>query len=185
MNKSLFCFVFLVFSAMIYGDTDASLKYRTAGFFPVNHRVKHIYEEAIPNYQLEFSQSISSNIALWANTDLFHNYGRVNHCGTSKIHAVNFSLGPKLLYSFSHHINLYVGIGPSIARIYVRNGSRCGNHHEHRWALGGILKSGLEVSVYRNLFLDIFADYLYQPVHFHETVDMGGLKIGLGLGARF
>ncbi|MGK5594677.1 MAG: hypothetical protein ACSNEK_04885 [Parachlamydiaceae bacterium] len=185
MSRSLFFYIFFIFSAMLHADTGASLKYRTAGFFPVNQLVKHIYGDVIPNYQLEFSQSISPKIALWANADLFHEHGKVGHCGTSKIYAVNFSIGPKLVYPFSNNFNLYVGIGPNIARICLRNGSRCGPHHDYKVAFGGILKSGVEVSVYQSVFLDIFADYLYQPVDFRETVDIGGWKVGVGIGAKF
>jgi hypothetical protein len=37
----------------------------------------------------------------------------------------------------------------------------------------------------RNVFIDVFADYLYQPVNFETHVDIGGFKIGAGMGIKF
>ena len=41
------------------------------------------------------------------------------------------------------------------------------------------------IEFFFNLLLDVFVDYLYQPVHFSTRIDIGGFKIGAGIGYKF
>ena len=79
----------------------------------------------------------------------------------------------------------YIGIGPSFSRIWLKNKPRCSHDTISKWAVGGVLKTGVYYCINRYVFMDIFVDYLYQPVHFEKHVDIGGVKVGLGIGAKF
>ncbi|EFB42452.1 MULTISPECIES: hypothetical protein [Parachlamydia] len=188
MNKKTFRkqLVFLIYLLMPFlAHAEMAIEYRTAAFFPSNHLFRHIYGDLGPNYQLEASKCVCSNVALWANTDLFIKHGRIRECGPSKVKLVNLSFGPKLIYPLSSRVNLYVGLGASIARICIKNKVHCESNSAYKMAAGGVFKSGMNFYLCQNLFLDVFIDYLYQPIHFHRTIDIGGIKVGAGIGTKF
>jgi hypothetical protein len=51
--------------------------------------------------------------------------------------------------------------------------------------VGGIAKTGCQIFVTPNFYFDIFADYLYLPMGFHNVSDIGGLKTGIGFSGRY
>lgn len=60
----------------------------------------------------------------------------------------------------------------------------CTHETLSKWVAGGVLKSGMYVWINQCAFVDLFVDYLYQPVHFETHVDIGGVKVGAGLGVE-
>ena len=55
----------------------------------------------------------------------------------------------------------------------------------HKQAVGGIVKFGFYVEPVKHLYIDLFTDYLYQQIHFSKWMQIGGLKVGGGVGFCF
>lgn len=164
----------------------SSIEVRTAAFFHTSKRFRNIYGDVGGSYQLEGATNIYNCIDGWANLDWsiqdgesigFRNFTRVN--------ITNLSLGIKIPYSLCERLTVYGGIGPSFSIIWLRNNSHFHHKHASKFAFGGVLKFGIIYCISTNVFLDLFADYLYQPVYFEKHVDIGGFKTGLGAGYKF
>lgn len=79
-----------------------------------------------------------------------------------------------------------MGAGPSFGRIWLKNKPHYReDERTTKTVFGGVVKSGIYYTITDCLFLDLFVDYLYQPVHFDKHVNIGGVKIGAGIGVKF
>jgi len=163
---------------------DTTIEFRTAAFFPTDNLFRHIYGTAGPSFQFEGAYRFCGCYQGWINLDLFTKTGHVKHCGKTTIDIYNMSFGPKYLYPIYNCVDAYGGIGLSLARVHINNHS-CGNGKESKLGVGGILKSGINIYLDYNLVLDVFCDYLFQRARFRQNVDVGGFKLGAGIGVRF
>ncbi len=89
---------------------------------------------------------------------------------------------------------MYLGAGGSVAFVRIIDHSEfVKKHRSKNRAFGGILKSGIQYIFKNRAFLDFFAEYAFQKVHFSskkENVEnfdacLNGLKVGIGLGLYF
>ncbi len=194
MNKKKFKILFVALFAQVLpllGSLDTSLEIRAAGFYPSSSRFKDIYDEVGMSYQIEGSIKLHQFVYGWFNFDRYSKKGQTLEFGNpTKVTIDNISFGVKLPYRLTEQFSPYIGIGPTFSRIRLKNKSPCPNlggddEYAKKWATGGILKTGVYCYLRSDLFIDIFMDYVYLPVHFEDTVDAGGLKVGIGVGAKF
>lgn len=173
---------------------ESSLEFRVAAFFPMDDRFTRIYGDVGVDYQIEYSTTIfcCSCLEAWVNLDWYPKHGHVRDCGSSDIDLLNLGVGLKSSFCMCSCFYPYLGIGPSFGWVWIDNRMKCCDQchkkkdHDSEFAVGVLVKSGLLYYFGCNLFLDLFVDYLYQPVHFHHRhVDVGGFKTGLGLGVCF
>ncbi len=172
-----------------------SIEVRAAAFYPSGHTFREIYGNVGLSLQVEAARTLKNhnNIGIWGNVEwIFMDGKRRGPCGSSSVDMFDVSFGVKGIgYFFEDALLLYAGIGPEVGFVYIENKIRCcsGCHtnkqHRSRAAIGGILKTGANVRLSSIFNLSLFADYSYLPVHFNQTHNMGGGKIGGGLGARF
>lgn len=200
--RSLIFNLFFVFSLATIQTTYAlhlenNLELRAAAFFPSSHLFKEIYGNVGTNYQIEantrFNDYHIPSYCLeciiipetFVNFDWYTKKGRsVGFKDPTRISIADVSLGGKLSFDLCHSFSPYAGIGVSLSRIRLKNKSHCTHEEVSKLAWGGLVKSGIKYEINCDLFLDLFVDYLYQPVHFHKTEDIGGFKIGFGVGTK-
>ncbi len=187
MNNVLFrIFLILLCLTLCPLFAQSSIEIRAAAFFPSSTRFKEIYGNVGASYQLEASTKLYNCLDGWANFDWFSKHGKsVGFNDPTRVSIANFSLGIKFPYQLSKQFTVYIGVGPSLARIWLKNKSQFGHKNPSKLALGGVLKTGLYYFISKQIFIDVFVDYLYQPVHFEKTVDIGGIKTGIGVGVKF
>ncbi len=163
-----------------------TLEVRSDGFFHSFRRFRRIYGDVSASYQVEGSIQCDKNMALWTNFDWFGKHGRsIGFRDPTRVDIANISFGIKIPYCITQNIIAYVGIGPSLFGIWVNNRLFRREHEKvSRFALGGILKSGINYFITEHIFLDAFVDYLYQPVYFEKFVNIGGVKVGGGIGIK-
>jgi outer membrane protein len=171
-------------------QTDSELKnsieIRADAFFPSSHLLRSIYGRVGPSYEIEACRTFNSIVTGWANFDVHFASGGIAHCNTStKLWLINGGFGVKFPYQISSNIGVYLGAGLSFGGIWLKNKSRCDNEKISKFAMGYVAKSGFIFSLHRQVFLNLFADYLYQPVHFNRHVNLGGVRTGIGLGYNF
>ena len=189
MNKAIFR-IFLVFLCLslcpIFAEFQNSIEIRSAAFFHSSKRFRDIYGTVSGNYQIEASTKLYDCIDGWANFDWFSKHGKsVGFNDPTRVSIANISLGIKFPYQFCEQFTPYIGIGPSLSRIWLKNKSQCSRETVSKLAIGGVLKTGVYYFINRHIFIDVFVDYLYQPVHFETNVDIGGIKTGVGVGFKF
>jgi hypothetical protein len=188
MNKIAFkiFLIFLLVNLYPLMATETSLEIRSAAFFHSSHRFREIYANISGSYQLEASIKFNDCFASWANFDWFAKRGKSEGLhDPTRVNIANISFGIKFPYQFCEQFTAYVGIGPSFSIIWLKNKSQCGHERPSKLAVGGILKTGVSYFISSCVFIDLFIDYLYQPVHFERHVDIGGIKTGAGLGFKF
>lgn len=187
MDRKVFiCFFLSLIQLFFLQANENSLEIRSAAFFHSSERFRHIYGNVGGDYQLEGSNKLYNDVDGWANIGWFSKYGHSEGLSDpTRVNIVNISCGVKFPYRFSDKFTGYVGIGPSLARIWLKNKSHCGHGNASKWAIGAVLKTGVNFLITERVFIDVFIDYLYQPVHFKTDVDIGGIKTGLGLGVKF
>lgn len=160
---------------------DISVELRSALFIPSSERFRAIYGNFGRCQELQIS-----NQNVWINFDWFSKNGKSIGLGDpTHIRIANVSLGWKFSRPLSKELITYFGLGESLGAIRLKNQSQCDNEDLTKAAFGIVAKSGIYFFFNRSLFMDAFVDYLFQPVRFETRVNVGGLKIGIGLGVRF
>ena len=164
---------------------EGTLEIRTSAFVPFSKRFSDVYGDVGASVGIEATGKICGCYNGWIDLDFFPKSKRQGHCCKSQIDIYNASFGINYFIPISCGIQAYIGIGPSISRIHIKNHSYCCKSERiSRVVVGGIIKTGVYFDLCDPFYLNIFADYLYQPIHFHHTVDLGGIKAGIGLGIR-
>lgn len=168
---------------------QTSVEVRTDAFFHSSELFRKIYGNVGVSYGVEASTELMNCWCLdgWANFDWFSKKGESTGCegDSTRVHIGNISFGVKYPFQIYNCLTAYAGLGPSFSRIWLKNHSNCTKEKQSRFVCGGILKTGVCYYFYECMFLDVFVDYLYQPVRFHRYVDIGGFKTGAGIGIVF
>ena len=129
----------------------------------------------------------------WINFNWFPKSGQpMGMEGSTHLNRFCLNFGLRGALELASHWTISAGIGPSVGWIYISDTvnpaismlqplqSSCSKF--------GVGVVGQLRSVYAfncNLFLSVVGEYLYLPVRFVQSVDVGGIKAGLGLGYRF
>ena len=204
MNKilSLIC-VLCGLSQLRAAEGDVSTRYglnktegRAAAFVPASDTFREIYGDLLLSLQIEQARvwETHPNLEVWGNLEwIFANGNGTPSCGTTRLDILNVSIGAKAIGAvYRDWIYLYVGLGPDLGITWIQNSvDCCRSCHESQSSsnckvgIGGIAKSGCQVFLSPHFYLDFFADYLYLPMHFQNTQDIGGVKAGVGLSGRY
>jgi len=171
----------------IFSSCDNTIEFRSAAFFLSSERFQNVYGTIGIDYQIEVSTPLKECVVGWTNGAWISKQGRADACNDrTKIDIVNISLGIKVPYQLNDYFTVYLGIGPSFSNVWINANSQCNGDFDSRLAIGGVLKSGINCSLTPCVFIDLFADYVYQPVRFRKGWrDVGGLKTGAGVGIKF
>ncbi len=164
---------------------ETSLELRPSAFFHSGKRFREVYASVGPTIGIEVSKRFCKRYAAWIDVDYLKEKSDENGCCKTSLGILNTSLGVRYLYPLGCLCELYVGIGPTFSWVDLKNHTCCGHEHFSRLAVGGVVKTGLYYRFYRDYFIDVFVDYLYQSVHIGHSIDIGGLKLGIGIGTQF
>lgn len=169
----------------LFAVQETRLEFRSAAFFPSSKLFREIYGNAGVNFQIEAATELCNFVELWSNLDWFSKKGHsVGFHDPTRVKISNYSLGFNFVYPINCRFALYVGAGPSIGTIWLKNRLHHGKEKTSKTVIGGVFKAGLYLTI-DNFFIDLFIDYLYQQSHFHTHVDIGGVKTGAGIGIFF
>jgi outer membrane protein len=192
--KGFLFLALIVFSAGLkanQGTNQGTLQLRAAAFFPSSNVFRDVYGRAVGDYQIEAGMKVSCLWELWANMSEFKKRSSRHGC-RSNCEVTNFSMGLKYIFPMNAKVLVYAGLGPVFGKVDLlqRSCGREGQRHRIKSAFGLVLKSGMRYTFYQTIFIDLFADYFYQPVHHQRLRDdrlrgVGGVKTGAGLGFAF
>lgn len=163
-----------------------NFKIRPYLFVPHTKLYRNIYGKIGGGVQVEFEKTMSDHGSFWINLDgLFKRGHSIGLCQKTRISTISLSSGIKYCYEYNKRLQLALGIGPSIAGIFIKDQSVCCPNKNSKCSGGFVIKTDLHGFIHDRVFLDLFLDYTYQHVHFNKNINVGGTKIGLGIGWTF
>lgn len=188
MNKFLFIIPAFLASFSAYAEAypfNGGVEARAAAFIPTSDAFRRIYGTASAAFAIEAVYKLKNPLFGFANIDWLSKDGRsIGLHNFTSLKTLNTSFGLKLAHPFWENCYPYIGLGPNISVVWIHNHSHCAKE-QSKASVGLVAKSGLYIVLPKQLFLDVFVDYLYQPYNFSKHADIGGFKIGLGFGGRF
>jgi opacity protein-like surface antigen len=169
---------------------------KVSSFFPSSKIIRGIYSDAIPYYELEVAKPFCNDWQVWVSLGYLSNKGYAMGCNNkTSFRLIPITLGLKYLCSISDSMDLYAGAGACWSFFKNKDHSSFVYKNISNNALGGLFKLGFIYHVKKNIFIDIFTEYLCQHFSFkhhyehHYTLrhnlNMSGFKIGGGLGFNF
>lgn len=165
---------------------------RVAAFRPTSRRFREIYGQWGAEFQVEASKLICGPYYGWFNVGWYPKDGHsIGLHDKTRIDLVPIRFGAKYMFCLTPKLNGYVGLGATLTYLSIHDHSHT-IRHTTRWGAGGIVKTGLRYAIMQCLFVDLFADYSYEPFSFNskhhikrKDADVGGLMLGAGLGYSF
>jgi hypothetical protein len=171
----------LLFAEMDTIHTDV----RVAAFYPQDSLFREIYGNWQIDYELEVGKLFLKNYEAWANINWMRTSGHSSLGNHTSFQDLNFSIGGKYVFKFGTLKKFYLGLGINDAWVYVHNQYNYVKKRVYKNWIGGVAKMGFYVEPVEHLFIDVFIDYLYQQIRFADWQQIGGLKLGAGLGFCF
>lgn len=187
MNKWLLTCAILLFVATGRAELfEPTLKFRVAAFFPTSERFRDIYGSSIADYQFEATALLPNRYRGWVNVSWLGCSGRSDrlHFHTT-VDMTNTSIGISIPHQISENFSAYAGIGPSFGYVGVRNKGTNWYRNESKFDAGVLVKSGVVYDISCHGLVEFFIDYLYLCSTYRTQVNLGGLKIGGGIGWAF
>lgn len=159
---------------------------RGSAFFPAKEQFRKAYGDVNGTYGVEADIDLPCDNHLWLNFDQFSKHGNAHGSRHSQMCLSTFSIGLKRFASLNCWSSAYLGLGVSLSSVYFKHCFDDCRKTDRRGSIGVVAKSGVIVDLWCDFFLDVFADYYYQPVSYrHRTTNVGGLRTGAGIGYRF
>lgn len=166
------------------------LKFRAAYFYPIEGLFREIYTRNLCEYQLELSKDIVGPTTAWVNVGWFTKSGRsIGLNDKTRISLVPVSFGFNYKFCLTDCMNVYLGAGVSYVNVRIHDDSDFVHRHTNKGSWGGVIKTGIQYFFTQSLFGDVFADYQYNKLNVsgfnRHDAQVGGYKIGAGIGVRF
>lgn len=191
MKKYLLCFC-LWFPSLLCGECY-TVEARAGYFFSSNHLVRKIYHHGGAEFEIQGSVQLYDQFSLWSNFNYFTRSGHsIGLYDKTTIQIYPLSAGISYSYAFHECMEFYFGVGGSYSWLRTHDHSSFVQRHTHKQAWGGVAKSGIHYFFSECYFLDLFADYYYTKIRKssykgveNRAVNIGGVRVGLGLGMMF
>ncbi len=181
--KSIIFVVLLFFTPLHSSEWMAEL--RGSYFYPTSTLFQDIYRDGGFEGEIEVLRTFTTHWIGWGNINYFRRDGYSKGIqDKTTIHMVPLSLGVKYQFPCYNSLSPYLGAGITYTFVNIKNDSPFVRRNVSKSGVGFVLKSGTYLTLTENFFLDLFVDYYYQKMQFYKTskTDLGGFKIGIGLG---
>ena len=201
MRKFL-CFFILLLTLSIEGRAAPLLtEVKMGGFRPWSDDLRKIYDDTWGNYQLELNYPLWRGFFGWAAIQYTQKHGRsLGARQPTKITLVPGTLGLKLFASsirclpkWCEPVDVYFGGGARYFSLEVKNDSTFVSRRERKRGWGGAVTGGVLVRLSKRFVFDAFTDFSFKRMDFSQAtpsiqchnLDVGGVTLGIGLGAYF
>ncbi len=179
IKKMIIVMIVLSFLPKAARPMDITAALKMSYFDPADDSVKNIYGSGMM-YGGELDIGIGKDFHLWLEGSFFSKRGKLTFSEEeTKLEIIPVGIGIKYMIV---DWNLYLGIGLNY-NIY-REDNPIGNIRKGK--VGYIGRLGGWIKIAGGLIMDFFTDYSYcktQPADYE--VNIGGLRVGIGLGYRF
>lgn len=191
---SIIC-IFVAFCTFsnILNSADILIEGKGAYFYSTSNTFRKIYSGG-GLYGVEISSQMFSDFYGWISADYFNKKGSsIGSHDSTKIFFTPLGLGIKYLLPVDF-VDFYLGVGVLGTYVHIKDDSPYVIHTSAKWGVGGIGKFGIFFNFAKHFFVDIFTNYYYTKIDFHNTrhqkiirhdADLSGFSFGGGLGFRF
>ena len=186
MNKRFLPYAVLLLLLTTFSpclEAATTLQVRAAALFHPSQKFRHAFHAINPDYQIQGTFALNPLFEFWAEVD-YWSQSKHHQSKKSKIEFPNGNVGILFATSLCFSLEPYIGAGFSYGRALVHREGR-DDEDESKSSYGAILKIGARYWLFRMAFLDFFTDYTYQNIHLKKHMQVGGIKIGLGVGVGF
>ena len=165
---------------------QTSLSARFATFFPQSSRFQKVYGQSVPVYGAQFNIQWDPSWQLWTGLDGYSKSSRKNSGNySSTVTSFNLSGGVNYLFKPMPQLELNFGMGSILGLIHLNNRCSCTREKTTAIVAGGMGSLRARWSVHSSIFVTLFVDYSYQLSFLQNHVNVGGAKLGGGLGGTF
>jgi hypothetical protein len=169
-------------------------------FRPSASILRKIYDDGWVGYKVELEQPFSTNHGFWSRISVFTDVSYFAKNGHSlgghdrtQIRIVPLSLGFQWSQPVVDGLHFYLGAAPRYFFLHIHDHLSAVRKTTNKNGLGGMVIGGLTWDVWKQLSVDLFTSYSYKrfnkpstPPHVRgESLQVGGLEAGAGLGWRF
>lgn len=190
MNRFTLFFLGLVLQL---GAIEVLTEAKVGYFIPTDAQFRSNYCEDGIITTLESSFNASHRLYPWASISYFYNPSHPDIGGNRKsaLYFIPVGAGLKYLYSWGK-LGVYGGLGVLPTYLHIENNSPLLVRTQAKWGCGGIAKFGFIADRLWNFFIDLFAEYSYIKIPFHNSPDLTlhpanlcNFSIGGGVGYHF
>lgn len=175
-----------------------SIEFKAGYFCFTNDRMRNIYNDG--GYEIQLSGSYPINSPGWSWLQMYGSIGYQESRGRSlgghqstKLSKVFLNTGLKSIFTVFEGFQYYLAIGPRFFFLHQHNNSSFVNRRIDYNNIGAFVNTGFNYFISCNWFVDVFAEYSYEKVHFHthrhnvydRSIQVGGFTFGAGIGHTF
>lgn len=180
---ALVCAASVQVSAAPPSSHSVALSGHVASFLPQASRFQEIYGHSIPIYGAELDFQWHPSWELWTT---FEGYSKSSHpCADdvySSVTNFTFGIGPNFHLRPSSKFDVIVGLGPIFGAIHLDNKSWCEEEKTTAFVIGGVVRLNIRCWIHPRAFFKVFSDYSYQHSFLENNINVGGTKLGGGIG---
>lgn len=167
---------------------------RVGYFYPTDKKVREIYSDGWPEYQLELAYTFCGPWSVWTNVGYFTEDGHsIGFGDDTRLQLVPVGAGVKYNFNFACNWDAYLGAGATYSFMRIKDDSEFVEEHVSKNAWGGVVKSGIRYHFYQCGFVELFTDYYYTKFNFsgdddgieRHDANLSGFLFGAGLGISF
>lgn len=172
---------------------------KTGYFFFSNSKMRKVYDKGGVDIQLCASYPLKRLTSRWVlnaygAVEYFHQSGKsLNEHQKTALWSVPINIGLKPVYEINARMQCYFAIGPRYFYIRQHNHSSYVYKNRSKDGLGFFVNTGFNYFLSNHFIADIFGEYSYAKIHFHDgkshiytrNIQMGGFTFGGGLGYEF
>jgi len=163
-----------------------TLSGRIAAFFPQSSRFQRVYGHSLPVYGAQLSAQWHPSWELWTVLDGYSKSSRKYTDETnSTVTTFILSVGINYLFKPMPKLDLSLGLGPILGVIHLNNRSWSKREKTTALVTGGMARLDARWWIHPSIFFTLFTDYSYQISFLQNHVNVGGTKLGGGLGWKF
>jgi hypothetical protein len=161
-------------------------------FIFATDKMRDIYNWGGGSLQLATSIPVWKWLSIYAAGGFQESFGRTHPFHQfARLRQIPGDLGIKTIFSAQDRIQFYLTIGPRY--FYMQQKSRISDLYRtvSRNGVGCFANSGFNFYPWKRVFIDLFAEYSYEPISSHVAHDfglspqVGGFLFGGGIGYRF
>ncbi len=170
----------IFFAAVCMHAGSVTVEVKGSFFYPTEQAFKDIYGGGFM-YGGEISLGIWKNLDIWIGGYYFSQYGELSFTGEETSLKI-VPLGGGLKYRLSTGVLSFYG-GAGVNYFNYQESNVIGD--EKAGAVGFVTKVGVYLEPVNQFVIDFFVEYSYcrmTPADF--TINIGGIKAGIGIGVR-
>lgn len=177
-----------------FEEAYSLLEMKAGYFFFASSEMRDVYSSG------GFALELSGSCPIYNWLQIYGSMGYLQASGTSQggdqsttIWQLPIDLGLKPVFNIASFIQYYIAIGPRYFYVHQHNDSFFVDQNLGKSGIGFFANTGFNFFPTRHLFIDIFAEYAYEPVSFSSSktnvfgsrIQVSPVVFGAGIGYAF